>query len=228
VPSCDVDLDRFESIVRETGDLLRVGGYKIGAQLALSVGLPTVVRVARRHTGKPLIYDHQKAGTDIPDTADAFMATVAEAGVEAVILFPLAGPSTQEAWTRAAREHNLDVLIGAHVSQPDYLSEGGGSIPQASIDRIFALAASRGVTEFVVPGNDVGAIARISAIVTRGTSEPTFFIPGLVSQGGIMLEAGRATGGRWHAIIGRALYEQADIRSAVQSITAEFDHGAER
>jgi hypothetical protein len=43
-----------------------------------------------------------------------------------------------------------------------------------------------------------------------------------------MLEAGRATGGRWHAIIGRALYEQADIRSAVRSITAELDHGAER
>jgi orotidine-5'-phosphate decarboxylase len=66
VPACDVDLDRFEHVVGETGDLPQVGAYKIGARLAISVGLPTAVRTARRHTDKPLIYDHQKAGPTSP------------------------------------------------------------------------------------------------------------------------------------------------------------------
>lgn len=225
LPSCDVDLFRFESIVRETSDLKRVGGYKIGAQLALTVGLSTVLRVAREYTEKPIIYDHQKAGTDIPDTADAFMATLAEAGVDAVILFPLAGPATQRAWTQAAAEHGIDVIVGGHISQPNFLSEDGGYIPQASVDQIYALASASGVTDYVVPGNDLGAIARISSIVAKCASEPAFFIPGLISQGGSVLDVGRVTAGRWHAIIGRAVYERADVRSAVQAIADEFDRG---
>jgi orotidine-5'-phosphate decarboxylase len=226
LPSCDVDLVRFESIVRETSDLHPVGGYKIGAQLALSVGLSTVMRVARRYTEKPIIYDHQKAGTDIPDTAEAFMDTLAEAGVDAVILFPFAGPASQRAWMRSAVAHGLDVIVGAHISQPNFLSEDGGYIPQASVDKIFAVASADGINDFVAPGNDLKAILRISAIVATGTEEPVFFIPGLISQGGSILDLGPATGGRWHAIIGRAIYERTDVRSAVQAIADEFDPSA--
>ena len=41
--------------------------YKVGLSLALDCGLPKVVEIAREYTDKPIIYDHLKAGTDIPE-----------------------------------------------------------------------------------------------------------------------------------------------------------------
>lgn len=72
IPACDVDLTRFEVIVRETAQMDEVGAYKIGAVLALSAGIRRVVDKAREYTSKPLIYDHQKGATDIPETGAAF------------------------------------------------------------------------------------------------------------------------------------------------------------
>ena len=96
IPACDVDLKKFEEIVSETHDITYIGGYKISATLALSVGLPAVVETAKRYTKKPLIYDHQKAGTDIPDTGKAFMKLLKECGIDAVIICPLTGPATRQ------------------------------------------------------------------------------------------------------------------------------------
>ena len=59
IPACDVDFGVFRNIVRETGDIERVGGYKLGVAF-LDVGLIAAVQAAREHTDKPLIYDHQK------------------------------------------------------------------------------------------------------------------------------------------------------------------------
>jgi hypothetical protein len=95
IPACDVDLKRFEEIVKATRDLPKVGAYKISAALALSSGLPEVIRIARKHTDKPLIYDHQKAGTDIPETGKVFAQTLKACGVDALIIFPLSGPATR-------------------------------------------------------------------------------------------------------------------------------------
>jgi orotidine-5'-phosphate decarboxylase len=125
---------------------------------------------------------------------------------------------------RSAVAHGLDVIVGAHISQPNFLSEDGGYVPQASVDQIFAVASADGINDFVVPGNDLKAIVRISSIVAKGTDEPVFFIPGLISQGGSLLDVGLATAGRWHAIIGRAIHERTDVRTSVQAIADEFNH----
>src|SRR4051812_4749951 len=95
IPACDVDFAQFERILRETANIPEIGAYKIGAALALSEGLRSVVKIARKYTQKPLIYDHQKAGTDIPDTGKQFASTIKSCGIDAVILFPFAGPTTQ-------------------------------------------------------------------------------------------------------------------------------------
>ena len=50
IPACDVDKSKYEEIVRETHDIPKIGGYKIGAALALSVGLPSLVQIARKYT----------------------------------------------------------------------------------------------------------------------------------------------------------------------------------
>ncbi|MGH2680350.1 MAG: hypothetical protein ACRDG8_07690 [Actinomycetota bacterium] len=142
------------------------------------------MRRARRHTDKPLIYDHEKAGTDIPNTAEGFKSILADAGVDAIILFPFAGPVTQTAWTRAAAERGLGVVIGAHVSRLDFLSEDGGYVPLASVEPIYRLASDSGVTDFMVPGNDREAMIRIRSIVAEGADDVVFYAPGFISQGG--------------------------------------------
>ena len=93
IPACDMsDIKEFERLVQETSKVEGIGGYKIGFELGLLHGLPKVVEVARKHTDKPLIYDHQKAGTDIPDTGKKFMQTLKTSGIDSVILFPQSGP----------------------------------------------------------------------------------------------------------------------------------------
>ncbi len=223
IPACDVSLERFEHVIEQSCDLPEVGAYKIGASLALSVGMGTVVRCARRHTDKPLIYDHQKAATDIPDTAEGFMSTLADAGVDAVILFPLAGPATQIAWTRAAVATGLSVVVGGHMTHPDFLSENGGFMSGSSVERIYRLAAGSGVINFVVPGNDPEALVRIRSIVAEEAKDPILYAAGFISQGGSISAAGRAAGSRWHAFVGRAIYENSDVRRAIKTLTHDLN-----
>ena len=73
IPACDFsDLNLFEKIVKETTDIEAIGGYKIGFRLGYRYGIPTVVKAARKHSKKPIIFDHQKAGTDIPDLGEDY------------------------------------------------------------------------------------------------------------------------------------------------------------
>jgi orotidine-5'-phosphate decarboxylase len=222
--ACDGGIADLQRVVGETCDLPQVGAYKIGARLALSDGLSAVVRRTRQLTTKPLIYDHQKAGTEAPHTAVGFMATLVDAGVDAVILFPFAGPQSQMTWTQAAIERGLTTLVGAHMSLPDFLSEDGGYVPRSSVERIYRSAAASGVRDFVVPGNDLDAIGRIRSIVDGAVDEATYYAPGFVLQGGSISEASRVAGGRWHAIVGRGVSERPDVRAAALALAEELGY----
>lgn len=121
IPACDVQLDLYEKIVKDTAGIDGVGAYKVGFELGLKHGLPKVVELAREYTNKPIIYDHQKAGTDILATGKNFARTVKNADVDAVILFPQSGPETEKAWIEAAFERDLDVIIGGLMTHPKYV-----------------------------------------------------------------------------------------------------------
>ena len=88
IPACDVDKPRYEEIIKETCDIPQIGGYKISAVLAITEGIEVLVEIARKHTEKPLIYDHQKAGTDIPDTGKSFTSALKRIGINALITKP--------------------------------------------------------------------------------------------------------------------------------------------
>lgn len=218
IPACDVDVDRYEEIVRETCDIPQVGGYKIGAVLALSVGLKTVVDVARSYTDKPLIYDHQKAGTDIPETGTGFVEMLKEFGIDAMILFPLAGPHTQTAWIQSALEVGLPIIVGGHMTHESFLVSDGGYIADTAVEKIYSNSAFLRVTDYVVPGNKPDVIRQLRHVLTAAGIDPVLYAPGFISQGGTISEAASAAGPRWHAIVGRALYEARDIRAAAQSL----------
>src|SRR5262249_20082046 len=85
-------LDQMRKVVEQTSGISGVVGYKMGLTVTLRLGLGGAVRHLRASTDLPLIYDHQKARPDVPDMAQKFSPTFNEAKVDAVVLFPLAGP----------------------------------------------------------------------------------------------------------------------------------------
>jgi len=222
IPACDVQLDLYERIVKDTTNVDGVGAYKVGFELGLSYGLSRVVELTRKYNNKPIIYDHQKAGTDIPDTGKNFAGTMKNAGISAVILFPQSGPETQRAWTESAMEKGLVVIVGGLMTHPRYVRSQGGYIDDEAIMEIYFNAAEMGVTDFVVPGNRPDKITEIREALERKGVSPTFYAPGFVAQGGSISDAAKAAGNSWHAIVGRGIYEANDIRKAALELTSQL------
>ena len=222
IPACDVSIDIYKKIVKETSSIDGVGAYKIGFQLALTHGLPKIVEITRKYTDKPIIYDHQKAATDIPDTGIKFMGTLKNAGVDAVILFPQSGPETQKAWIDAALKKKLGVIVGGLMTHPMYVRSEGGYINDESIKEIYLNAANQGVVDFVVPGNKPEFIKEIRELLESKGIKPIFYSPGFIAQGGSISEATKVVGSKWHAIIGRGIYEAEDIKKATLEYTSQI------
>src|SRR3990167_11464593 len=185
IPACDVaELEKFEQIVEETAQIEKIGAYKIGFELALQYGLPKVVKTARKHTDKPIIYDHQKAGTDIPDTGKGFAEVCKKAGVDAVIFFPQSGPETERAWIYHALDKGLNVIVGGRMTHPAYaVSEGGFITDEGALD-MYRIAARAGINNFVVPGNKPDVIKQVRGVVEFAGVTPVFYAPGFIAQGG--------------------------------------------
>ncbi len=220
--ACDVPLDKYEKILRETADIETIGGYKLGFYLALEYGLPRLVEIARKYTKKPLIYDHQKAGTDIPDTGGKFAEVCKNSGMDAVIFFPQAGPETEKAWIGAAKEQGLGVIVGGLMTHNAYVESDGGYLSDDSIMEMYLNAAEEGVTDFVVPGNKPEKIEEIRKSLEEKGVRPVFYAPGFIAQGGNITDAAKAAGKRWHAIVGRGIYNSDDIRKAVLELSSQL------
>jgi orotidine-5'-phosphate decarboxylase len=222
IPACDVPLELYERIVRETADIEGIGGYKVGFFLGLDYGLPKIVEIARKYTDKPIIYDHQKAGTDIPDMGGKFAKICKKAGVDAVILFPQSGPETEKAWIEAAKEEGLGVIVGGLMTHPKYKKSEGGFLADESILEMYLIAADLGVKDFVVPGNRPDDIRRIRKALEEKEIAPRFYAPGFVAQGGEITEATKVAGDHWHAIVGRGIYKAEDIKKAALEYTSKI------
>jgi orotidine-5'-phosphate decarboxylase len=223
VVACDLtSMEDLEKVVANTCDLHGVGGYKIGFSLALKYGVPSVVATIRRYTAKPVMYDHQKGGTDVPHTGALFSDVLTEAGVDYAILFPFSGPSTEAAWIEALTKKGIVPVVGAIMTIPDFLKEGGGYIDERSAARIFEMAASLGVKDFVLPGNKPDIASKYKQQIDSLVSSPTYYLPGLGAQGGDIKSCARMMGERWHAIVGRSVYGAKDVRGAALSLTEEL------
>ncbi|MFH0831493.1 MAG: orotidine 5'-phosphate decarboxylase / HUMPS family protein [archaeon] len=223
IVACDVStLEDFENLVKETTDVEGIGGYKIGFELGLGYGLEKVVETARKHTNKPIIYDHQKAGTDIPDTGKIFAEVCKKSGVDAVIFFPQSGPETEKAWIYPALDKGLNVIVGGRMTHPAYTVSEGGFITDEGALEMYRIAARIGINNFVVPGNKPEIIKKVKEIVEAEGVAPIFYSPGFVVQGGSISDAIKVAGKRWHAIIGRGIYNSKDIRKAALQYTSQL------
>jgi len=232
VPACDVvDLDIYEKIVEATADNEKVGAYKIGFALGLTHELPKVIEITKEYTDKPIIFDLQKAGNDIPDFGKLFAKTCKNAEIDAVILFPFSSPITQYEWTKACQDNGLEVIIGGRMTHPrqiegdysntkdkDYskiFKELGfeddlmGYIREDAPEDIYKLGARMGVTNFVIPGNEPKVAESLIKLLKKECRDIAIYSPGLITQGGNLSESCELVdklGIEFHGIIGRGLY----------------------
>jgi orotidine-5'-phosphate decarboxylase len=127
IPACDVsDLDSLEKIIKNTCEVPGIGGYKVGLSLAIPYGLIEVAKRIKEYTKLPIIYDHQKAGNDIPEMGSEFMKAIKKSGIEAAILFPFSSPVTEEEWIKSLQGEGLTVLVGGHMTHAKFLEGEGG------------------------------------------------------------------------------------------------------
>jgi orotidine-5'-phosphate decarboxylase len=223
MPALDIDsFDEAKRVVAQTTRVEGVVAYKVGLTSVLRLGLATVMRELRAVTDLPLIYDHQKAGPDVPDMAAKFAALCKEAGADGLILFPIAGPRAVAEFVGNALKHRLLPVVGGDLPLPDYNVAGGGYIADDALSRIFERAVALRADHFVVPATDLAKVRRLSAWLVERLEVPFLFMPGIGALGGAIKDAfAAAPGCRRYAVVGRAVYGAPDPAEAAKRLAGE-------
>jgi orotidine-5'-phosphate decarboxylase len=208
IPALDVDsMDDMLRLVEKTTGVAGVAGYKLGLTGVLPKGLPAAISALRKVTSLPIIYDHQKAGPDMPDMAQKFAKLCKQSGADALILFPVAGPTAVRGFVGETIRQGMVPVVGGHIPVPDYCISGGGFMAEDVLDRILLVAGEAGARHFVLPANDLEAIRRHVGWMTRSVADPVTFLTGFGTLGGDITKAFRAADEcrAKFAIVGRAV-----------------------
>ena len=223
VPALDIEtMDAAKSLIEATTKVEGVVAYKLGLTLTLSAGLKAAVADLRWVTDLPILYDHQKAGPDVPDMAGKFAAVCKDAGVDGLILFPLAGPRAVDRFVGEAINNGLLPVVGGDLPLEDYNARGGGYVVNNSLDKIFDRAILAGATHFIVPGNNAKKVRHHAKRLPERVSKPSIFIPGIGPLGGNIQDTFKvATGCNAYAVIGRAIYGAKDPAEAARSFAGD-------
>jgi orotidine-5'-phosphate decarboxylase len=217
IVACDVKtLDDLKHLVEATSGIRGIVGYKIGFILGLGYGLKNVVSLIRQNSELPIVYDHQKASTDIPEMGSEFASVMKSSGVNSAIIFPQSGPATQESFIKALLADGVVPMVGGEMTHPKYLAKYGGYIRDDAPEEMYSNGAKAGAEFFIVPGNKTEAIKRYSEALSKIT-KPRFCFPGIGRQGGDIEAAFEACGKNpAYAIIGSSIYKAADMKKAAE------------
>ncbi len=223
IPACDVaTIEDFKTLIERTCPIEGIVGYKVGCTLALSYSLSRLTEIVAEQTDLPLIYDHQKAGTDIPQMGDKFAEVCSKAGMKAVIIFPMAGSETEKAFIKALFRRGLVPWVGGEMTHEKYLHREGGFLVDDAPKEMYKIGAKYGVEYFVVPGNKPDIICEYNTLISGTVKEPKFCMPGIGSQGGEIRKAFEAVKGKAaYAIIGSAIYKSRDVEGAARRFCSE-------
>lgn len=223
MPALDLDsVDSVCRVVESTSGIEGVVGYKLGLTMVLRLGLAEAVRTIRELTDLPVLYDHQKAGPDVPDMADKFCGICREAGADGLILFPLAGPRAVESFVGRSLDNGLLPVVGGDLPLEDYNASGGGYVVDDALDRIFMRAADLGARHFIVPGNTAAKVRHHAGWLVDKVERPSLVIPGIGALGGTIGECfAEASGCNAYAVVGRAVYGAEDPAAAARELAAE-------
>ena len=224
IPACDIaNQAKLEEIVIATTDIPGIGAYKLGLRLGLR-GLEIAVKIIRRHNKLPIIYDHQKGGTDIPDLGEGFAQDLKSFGINAVILYPFSGAATERKWIKACQDAGLVILIGGHMTHPEFLESEGGFIADSAPKQIYTIAADNGVINFVVPGNKPKFALKYRQLLEKllDLGNFTLYAPGFSGkQGGSISKIDTILGNNWHAIVGSDICKFEGVEN-IRNATLKF------
>jgi len=216
IVACDVKtLDELKNLVDVTAPVRGIVGYKVGFILGLNYGLANVVEAIKNVTDLPVIYDHQKASTDIPEMGPEFAAVMKNAGVNSAIIFPQSGPATEESFIKSLISLGIVPMVGGEMTHQKYLEKDGGYIKDTAPEKMYENGAKAGAEFFIVPGNKTDAIKKYAKLLSSITS-PKFCFPGIGRQGGDIEAAFNACNCSSYAIIGSSIYKAPDPKSAAQ------------
>ena len=223
VPALDIEsLQEMQRVVERTTQIDGVVAYKLGSLSTLRLGLASAVQALREVTDLPLLYDHQKAGPDVPSMAPKFTAACKEGGVDGLILFPLAGPKALDEFVSSALNHRLLPIVGGELPLPEYSVKGGGYVANDALRRILERSLGQHVDHFVIPATDTEKLGRLCEWLLSRLEKPYVFLPGIGALGGSISEAfAAASGCRAYAVVGRAVYAASDPAQAAHRLAQE-------
>jgi orotidine-5'-phosphate decarboxylase len=214
----------------ESGDPIKeIKTIKIGIIPSMQNGLPSIVKLIRKHgLDISLTLDLQKLGNDVEDVLQKIVET-AHSNVQAIIVFPFAGPAAERAVIAQCRKMDIEVIIGGELTIPQFLKSQGGYIADDAPERILNLAIDEfGVNHFVVPGNKPERVKVYRALFDEkiGAGKYTMISPGFKFQGGKINEINEIAGPNWIAVIGRAIFKQStelSMRLAMLNLVKELN-----
>ncbi len=196
--------------------------------------MPSIVETISTYTSLPIIYDHQKFGTDIPEICGGDMLEVLkDAGVNIVIIFPQAGPETLKATiigsddpklkdtVKGCFNMGLTPIVGGEMTHSKYIASDGGYLTDDAPERMYLDAAKLGVEYFVVPGTKTDKMIKYRSLLSKALNEPKFLFPGIGReyQGGDIIEAFDAVKPfPSYAIVGRSIYAADDMKEVTKRL----------
>ena len=223
IPALDTDdLEKIRSLVKQVDASPLIYGYKIGFIAGLTHGLAKMVEAIKQYSQKPIIYDHQKAATDIPDIGTKFARVMARSGLDEVILFPQAGPATLEAWIKALQNEQRTVIVGGIMTHPKYRVSEGGYLDDGAVMDIYTRAHKLGVKNFVVPLTKPQAVREIFDALGQ-PDDCVFYSPGFGKQGGDPAQFDFLQ--THYLIVGRALLNAKDRSAYLREVAEKLRTG---
>ena len=231
IVAMDVEGAWFYDLVTALELVESIGAVKFGF-LQLNTGLESCVELARRTLGEiPIVYEHQKIGSGVTDGDFKFAKTLKRAGVDAVIIYPFTGPTTQQDWTKSLQDEGLAVLIGGVMTHGKFLLSEGGYVADEAVLKIYSLAIAQGVEHFVIPGNKLHWVTQIKQLLDDelGPGKYALYGNGFVRQGGDLVSCMNLVDHKLHAIIGSAIYHcknVEDMRKAAVQFSNQLDRGS--
>lgn len=171
-----------------------VAGYRVGTLPVLEYGLKDTIRSIRKISGKPVIYDHQKLGSDLPGVyKDGMLDLIKSFGTDGVFIFPLGGKEVLESIINKCNDIKLIPVVCGDLSYKGFFTEEGGYMDIDVQQRIYLDAASYGVSHFMMSCNRVdrikiychqlgGMIGQLKIIFTGTNSADCSNLPDACSQ----------------------------------------------
>ena len=215
------EISKLEEIVEATNDLEFVVGYKVGAELAISSRIKDIVATIKKYTNLPVIYDHQKFGSDDPKfSGGSFLETLKDAGVDGLVIFPHGGVGSLEAATKKCLGLDILPIIGGDMVHDGYTEEEGGYIDGAAPQKMYIDGANFGAKHFVIPCTRLDRMRIYCHRLGNMVNNPILFITGVGVETCDDLVKACEIVKQYHsyAIIGREISDEKDYRKAAEKI----------